>query len=357
MRHHRVIEGVKDEHCNDAFISIASGTNFLNYYPVPRPEKSRLCPGIRQADTTRNCNSYMQVERDITRGHHKGISPWCFDIPPSTITLKCQCSPTNSPTSALNWYVLTRSISASARSMPEPVLMSGTSSAPSASCSSRRGSRPSSSTMPTGRDARRGEQHAPLEITDIAFSGVEQWARQFILLSRREKYTMDGNHKLFFKYGGSAGHGGLYDLDIYEGVIDDDFRGRVWDVTLVKAAEAMEKTGREGREATRIRATQNAVGRERCPRRIDAIISGGKVATKTACVTRRGSTKSEWRPPWNCSPRGDYRPVRASVEIGSNARRAVKGFIRTPPPVETPALNFGEVSDSNHPDHQSKVTF
>jgi len=59
----------------------------------------------------------------------------------------------------------------------------------------------------------------PLELTDISWSGVGEWARSWILLSRREPYQGgSGLHRLWCSYGGSAGHSGLIGLDIDEGI-------------------------------------------------------------------------------------------------------------------------------------------
>jgi hypothetical protein len=75
------------------------------------------------------------------------------------------------------------------------------------------------------------------ELSHIAYSGLEQFARQFLLLNRREPYRSDGRHDLWLRIGGSAGHGGLYALHVVEGVVRDDFAGRTWEVTVSTAGE------------------------------------------------------------------------------------------------------------------------
>lgn len=79
----------------------------------------------------------------------------------------------------------------------------------------------------------------PPELENIAWAGFQEWVRQWLLMGRRQKYDPDqgGSHKLWLASGGSAGHSGLWGVDIEEGTRQDT-GGRRWDVQVVRASEA-----------------------------------------------------------------------------------------------------------------------
>ena len=75
----------------------------------------------------------------------------------------------------------------------------------------------------------------PMELQHVAWSGFQQWARQWWLLSRLEPYRDDGKHALCLRYGGSAGHTGLLAVGIDEGQFNDG--GKKWDVRAADVRE------------------------------------------------------------------------------------------------------------------------
>ncbi len=86
------------------------------------------------------------------------------------------------------------------------------------------------------------EPYEPAELENIAWAGFQEFVRQWILLNRRVRYDPQrgGHHELWMSVGGSAGHSGLWGINVEEGV-RDDLGGRRWDVEVIDAAQAYQQ--------------------------------------------------------------------------------------------------------------------
>jgi len=92
----------------------------------------------------------------------------------------------------------------------------------------------------------------PAGLEELSQSGVAEWARQWMLFQRRCPYRDDGNHALWMRCGGSAGHSSLWGVNIDEGTIDPDTgEGRRWDVSVSPHADARQEAqqDKENRKA------------------------------------------------------------------------------------------------------------
>jgi len=104
--------------------------------------------------------------------------------------------------------------------------------------------------------ARKNTPHEPPDLDYLAYAGVAEFARQWLLVSRREPYDPDtGRHELWLCAGGSAGHGGLWSLDIEEGIVDEHFAGRRWEVK-VQTSTATRQAEKEGKQEERTQKKQ-----------------------------------------------------------------------------------------------------
>lgn len=93
----------------------------------------------------------------------------------------------------------------------------------------------------------------PATLDMLSQSGVSEWARQWLLLQRRSPYTCDGNHELWFRAGGSAGHGSLWSIDAFEGT---KATGRQWQVTVRSAEAAIQEAADQRADSRAAKAAQ-----------------------------------------------------------------------------------------------------
>ena len=77
----------------------------------------------------------------------------------------------------------------------------------------------------------------PLDLDDLSFAGVGEFARQWLLVSRTATYQPgSGDHKLMVSVGGCAGQSGCWHLDIHEASLKDP--QRKWTVDVQSPQDA-----------------------------------------------------------------------------------------------------------------------
>lgn len=104
------------------------------------------------------------------------------------------------------------------------------------------------------------KSYQPAELGDLSHSGFAEHVRWWILLSRRERYVPpDPVHRLWVSVGGSAGHSGLWEVDIDNGKHPSG-QGRNWEVRIEEASEAREQKAAEKAAAKRNAAQQRREG-------------------------------------------------------------------------------------------------
>ncbi|WP_417377883.1 ATP-binding protein [Gimesia sp.] len=79
----------------------------------------------------------------------------------------------------------------------------------------------------------KASEDSPITLNDLAFAGVSEFFRQWVLLNKREEYSQaEGFHQIRMSVGGSAGQSGCWNVDVREGVLGKNFQGRGWDVQV-----------------------------------------------------------------------------------------------------------------------------
>ena len=101
------------------------------------------------------------------------------------------------------------------------------------------------------------DPNEPASLEQLSQASVAEWVRQWMLLERRSPYQADGRHELYMRTGGSAGHAGLWALDVDEGARTDGHQDnwRHWDAEVrpISDVRGEAKRAKDDRKAERAR--------------------------------------------------------------------------------------------------------
>lgn len=233
-------KALKTTTCVDLAISIATATRFLGEFDVPRPRRVLFLSGESGDATIQETARRVCKARDLDFDDLEGRIFWGFKLP--------QLSD-QGDMDELASYIRDHEIEVVIVDPLYLCLLSGNSKLDPANLFDVGPllARITATCLEAGATPllvhhlrkNRDNPDSPPELEDLAFAGVQEFARQWILIGRREAYEPGtGDHKLWLNVGGSAGHSGSWALNVAEGIVDDDFSGRDWNVSILRASEA-----------------------------------------------------------------------------------------------------------------------
>jgi RecA-family ATPase len=325
----------------DMGISIAFGRPWLGLFACPRPRRVAILSGESGAFTLQETAKRVCAAKGISLADLKDNLRWQFTLPQFSRREQLEQLHQGLVKDRIEVLVtdpLYLSLLAGGDVRAENLFEMGPLFLNIAATCQRAGATPVLCHHTKRGSGRDGE---PLELSDLAYSGVAEFARQWLLLSRRKPYESGtGRHELWLNVGGSVGHSGLWAVDVEEGVIGDDFRGRKWDVSVQRASEAREtakaaKTdakAEEGRQKDR----KDETGLLAALQRLD-LHNRGVAYVRVQDLS--GLSRARMRRAFERLV-ADRIVERCTVKakIGSGAERDAEGIRRAPENKDTPTL-------------------
>lgn len=192
----------------------------------------------------------------------------------------------------------------------------------------------------------RDEPEDPPRLEDFAFAGIQEFARQWIMVSRRERFVPgDGIHKLWLAVGGSDGHSGEWKLIVGEGKANPDFADRKWIVEFEEeGGEPFAFVSEESDSGTKLAATRENDETKRATvfrnaRRILDFLAEqtGVPQTRTAIKKGTGISGESLKIALTLlRANGCIEPAQATVKKGSGTTTHPGGIRATGEPLESP---------------------
>lgn len=228
---------LKSNILTDLNLSLASGSRFLNEFYVDRPVRSAFISGESgQATTKETAIRQAKTKPWVNLADYENAF-WCFTLP--------KLGQPNSVRSLIRYVqkhqIQVLIIDPAYLAMPLGESTSNLFLVGSMLSDLSKVTAETGVTIVLCHHTRRppgDRQYEAPELELLAWAGFQEWARQWLLLGRRAPYDpdSDGFHELWLVSGGSAGHSGLWAVDVTEGKIQDR-GGRRWDVAIKKASE------------------------------------------------------------------------------------------------------------------------
>jgi hypothetical protein len=225
----------------DLAISLASGTPFLGFFAVPQPRRVLVLSGESGHYTLQETALRVAKARGIYFGDLRDQLIWQFNLPQLANATHMEALSEGLQLHKIEaslidpTYLCLLGGSEPGAIKPESIFSMGPLLLKIAACCLAAGTTP---ILAHHAGKRRGNDFEPIDLDDLSYAGFAEFARQWLLINRREAYEFDGKHQLHLQVGGSMGHGGLYALDVEEGLIDENFDGRVWQVRVKKGVVA-----------------------------------------------------------------------------------------------------------------------
>ncbi|MGA2034437.1 MAG: AAA family ATPase [Thermoguttaceae bacterium] len=136
----------------------------------------------------------------------------------------------------------------------------------------------------------------PLELDNLAFAGFSEFAAQWLIVNRRQRYEPGtGRHALWGVIGGRAGHSGTFAIDLDEGEFHQG-EDREWRVAVARGDEARkEQQGQREKEREEKQAEKLESNRKRI---CNTAVKFPEGESKTIIRDRTGLRPEIFNPAW-----------------------------------------------------------
>lgn len=235
----------------DLGVSLATGRRFLDRFAVRRPTRVGIISGESGGATIQETFRRICEAKEIEHPHRVDLH-WDFRVPrlsdPDHLAGLSEAIQTQRLKVVILDPLYLMLLNGNANAQPASIYTMGPLLADLAKACQDAGATPVLvHHFKQAATAYRGvKTYAAPELDDLSYAGVQEFARQWLLLGRRAKYEPgSGRHELWLSVGGSAGHSDCWALDIEEGQLNSNFGGRRWDVHVRSVADELRRQAQQ----------------------------------------------------------------------------------------------------------------